>query len=166
MIGTISTWIMSIAGVILLSAIVELILPNGQINRYIKGVFSFIIVLVIIMPIPKLLNIKLDLSNVFNSQEIILQEDYLYQINLDKIMKTKEGLEKEIDKEGYGEVVVSINADIFANQVEIKSIYVDISKIVIKGNAAHKDIVGIRYDIVNIIQKNIQIKEGQVLFNE
>ncbi len=166
MIGTISNWIMSIAGVILLSAIVELILPNGQINRYIKGVFSFIIVLVIIMPIPKLLNIKLDLSNVFNSEEIVLQEDYLYQINLDKIMKTKEGLEKAIEKEGYGEVTVSINADIFAHQVEIQSIYVDISKIVIKGNAPHKDIVGIRHDIVNIIQENVQIKEGQVLFNE
>ncbi len=166
MIGTISSWIMSIAGVILLSAIVELIMPNGQINRYIKGIFSFIIVLVIIMPIPKLLNIKLDLSNVFNSQEIVLQEDYLYQINLDKIMKTKEELERDIEEKGYGEVVVSINADIFASQIEIKSIYVDISKIVIKGNAAHKDIVGIRYDIVNIIQNRIQIKEGQVLFNE
>ena len=51
MLSDISSWIMSIAGIICLSVIVELVLPDGQLNRYIKGIFSFIILLVIISPI-------------------------------------------------------------------------------------------------------------------
>ena len=56
MIGELSNWILSIAGIICLSVVLELILPEGQLNRYIRGVFSFIVVLVILLPIPKLLN--------------------------------------------------------------------------------------------------------------
>ena len=49
MIDGISNWILSIAGIICLSVIVELIMPEGQLNRYIKGVFSFIVVFVIVL---------------------------------------------------------------------------------------------------------------------
>ena len=85
MLNELSTWIISIAGVICLSVIVELVLPEGQMNRYIKGTFSFVIILVIVMPIPKLLGTKLDFSNIFDYGDIQVDDDYIYQLNLDKI---------------------------------------------------------------------------------
>ncbi len=166
MLSTISSWIISIAGIICLSVIIELILPNGQMNRYIKGIFSFIIILVIIMPIPKLLNLKIDLSNVFNTEDITLQEDYLYQLNLNKIMALKEETEEDITYTGYNNVTVSINADIFASNIEIKSISVDISHIGITEKAPHTNIVDIRYDIVKVVQNHIKIEEGKIYFDE
>lgn len=172
MLTTISSWIISIAGVICISVIVELILPNGQMNRYIKGIFAFIIILVIIMPLPKLLNLKIDLSNlkidlsnVFNTQEITLQDEYLEQLNLNKLMMLKEETEKDIEKTGYSNVVVSINADIFAKKVEIKSVYVDISQIVINEKAPHKDILNIRKLLAAIVKNNIGIEEGKIYFD-
>ena len=54
MFSSLSGWVLSIAGVISLSVIVELILPEGQLNKYIRGIFSFIIILVIIAPLPSL----------------------------------------------------------------------------------------------------------------
>ena len=165
MLTTISSWIISIAGVICISVIVELILPSGQMNRYIKGIFAFIIILVIIMPLPKLLNLKIDLSNVFNTQEITLQDEYLEQLNLNKLMMLKEETEKDIEKTGYSNVVVSINADIFAKKVEIKSVYVDISQIVINEKAPHKDILNIRKLLAAIVKNNIGIEEGKIYFD-
>lgn len=165
MLTTISTWILSIAGVVCLSVIVELILPNGQMNRYIKGIFSFIIILIIIMPIPKLLKLKVDLSGAFNNQ-FVLQEDYLYELNLNKLMSIKEDTEKEIKNQGYNNVVVSINADIFAKKIDVKSICVDISNLVITDKAEHKDIVDIRYDIVKVVQNHIKVEEGKIYFDE
>lgn len=166
MLASISNWILSITGVICISVIVELILPNGQMNRYIKGIFSFIIILVIIMPIPKLLKLNIDLSNAFNTENVKVQEDYLYQMNLDKIMTIKEETEAEIKSKGYNNVVVSINADIFAQKVEFKSISVDISNLVITDKATHKDIVDIRYDIVKVVQNHVKIEEGKIYFDE
>lgn len=166
MLATISTWILSIAGVVCLSVIVELILPNGQMAKYIKGIFSFIIILVIIMPIPKLFKMNFDFSNVFNTDEIHLQEDYLYQLNLNKILKIKTEIEDDVTEMGYQNVVVSINADIFASSVEFKSVSVDLRHIVITPNAPHMHIVDIRYDIVGLVQKYIEIEEGVIYFDE
>ena len=81
MIENLSNWILSIAGIVCLSVIVELILPEGQMNKYIKGVFSFIIVLVIIMPIPNLLKKEYNFSEILDENVFEVDEDYLYQIN-------------------------------------------------------------------------------------
>ena len=60
MFSTLSAWVMSIAGIICISVLVELVIPNGQMNKYIKGIFSFIVLLVIISPIPMLLGKEFD----------------------------------------------------------------------------------------------------------
>ena len=97
MLSDISSWIMSIAGIICISVIIELVLPDGQMNKYIKGIFSFIVILVIIMPIPKLIGSNLDFSNIFDyDSNINVDEDYLYQLNLDKLNLVKEDIENEI----------------------------------------------------------------------
>ena len=41
MVSTLSAWILSIAGIVLLSVLVELILPAGSMSKYIKGIFAF-----------------------------------------------------------------------------------------------------------------------------
>ena len=148
MLAEISKWILSIAGIICASVLVEFVLPDGQINKYIRGILSFIIVLVIIMPIPKLLNKDFDYSNILNyGENIQADEDYLYQLNLDKINLLKQDIEKDIVKHGYKNVSVYISADIFQNQLSYKEINVDISNLVISSNAEHNDITKIKLDI-------------------
>mgnify|MGYP005805768403 FL=1 len=61
MTSTLSAWILSIAGVVLLSVLVELILPSGSMSKYIKGIFVFIIMFVILSPVPTLLNQNIDI---------------------------------------------------------------------------------------------------------
>ena len=38
-------WILSIAGVTILSVLVDLIMPNGQTAKYIKNVYAFMMIL-------------------------------------------------------------------------------------------------------------------------
>lgn len=166
MLNELSTWIMSIAGIICLSVIVELMLPDGQMNRYIKGTFSFIIILVIIMPIPKLLGTELKFPNIFDYDNIQVDEDYIYQLNLDKINKVKEEVEEEIENHGYRNVVIYINCDIFDNAMQYKSITVDLTNLVISENAEHKNILKIKKDITSIITDHIKIDEEDVLYDE
>lgn len=165
MLCELSNWILSIAGIICVSVIVELILPDGQMNRYIKGIFSFIIILVVIMPIPKLLNRDFDFSNIFNNSGYEINSDYLYQVNLDKMNSVKNEIEKQIEKRGYLNVVVSINCDIFDNSMQYKSIFVDLSDLVISGQAEHNNISKIKKDISNIIMAIIDIDEEAILYD-
>ena len=163
MFATISSWILSIAGVVCLSVLVQLILPEGQMSRYIKIIFSFITLFVIISPIPKLVNSNIDIDGVFKG-ELSVQENYLEQLNLDKVIK--EDIEKDFADQGFENAIVSINADIFASKFEIKSVSVDIGQIVLSGKDKHIDKVTIKNRLVEIIQANIKIEKGDIYFYE
>lgn len=165
MLAELSKWIISITGIICASVIIEFVLPEGQMNRYIKGILSFMIVLVIITPIPKLLKSEYDYSNIFNYENNIgIDEDYLYQLNLDKINALKEDIESEVLMHGYKNVEVYISANIFENQMSYKSINVDLSRLVISDNAEHNDITKIKKDISSIITSHIQIEEEFIYY--
>ncbi len=167
MLSTLSGWIISIAGIICISVIIELVMPEGQMNRYIKGILSFIIVLVIILPLPKLLKTEINLDNMFEyGQNIKVDEDYLYQLNLNKINVVKEDIEDKIYKRGYKNVSVYISANIFESKMQFKSINVDLSSLVISANAEHNDIIKIKKDITNIIKSYVIINEEAILYDQ
>lgn len=165
MLAEISKWVLSIAGIICCCVIIEFVLPEGQMNRYIKGILSFFIVLVVILPLPKLINSKNDYSNIFNYQQNIgVDEEYLYQLNLNKLNGLKNDVQAQFEKRGYLNVEVYISADIFENQMSYKSITVDLSRLVISQNAEHNDITKIKKDMTKIIQSYIKIDEEAVLY--
>ena len=166
MFNSISAWIMSITGIICLSVLVELILPNGQMNKYIKGIFSFIILLVIISPIPKLLHKEFDYTNMFGNNEIQVQEDYIYQINLDKISAIQNNINDEIVSYGYCNVVARIDSDIFDSTISFKAVYVDLSQLNISKEAVHTNIIDIKKDILKIVTSLTNLENERVVFNE
>ena len=165
MIGDISTWIMSIAGIISRSVNVESMLPDGPVNSYIKDIFSVVIILVIIMPIPNLIGKEINFSNIFDYDNVAVDEDYIYQLNLDKINIVRDEIENDIQLHGYENVKIYIDCDIFDNAMKFESITVDITNLVISENAEHKNIAKIKDDITDIIQSHLQIDRGSILYD-
>lgn len=47
-------WIISVVCVIILGVLMEIVLPKGKIAKYVKGIFSLVVILVIVSPLPKL----------------------------------------------------------------------------------------------------------------
>jgi len=80
-------WIMSITGIVLISVLVDIILPEGQTNKYIKGIVGLMVVYVIISPLPKLLKMDLNLINIFDfsNSGYEIDETFINNINKDKI---------------------------------------------------------------------------------
>ena len=164
MVANLSSWVLSIAGIVLLSTLVELILPDGQMNKYIKGIMAFIIVFVIVSPIPKLIG-QGDNWGVFNfTNSINYDEETLNQINLEKIEAIKNEIITGSEKLGYKNIKVKVNAQTNTSKLEIKTIYVDLTQLVILTNAEHKDISKIKKDITAIVVKCVNIKEENVLY--
>lgn len=77
----ISAWLLSIAGVSVLSVVVDIVLPKGQTEKYIKSIFAFVMILIIIAPLPKLLKSEINFDEIFQREEIKIQEDFIYQQN-------------------------------------------------------------------------------------
>lgn len=161
----ISSWLLAITGVIILSVLAEFILPDGKLNKYIKAIFSFVILLVIIMPLPKLLGKDYDISKWFNSNESVLQEDYLYQLNLDKVTALNKKISDRILQEGYKNVEVSINANVLTSNLEIFGVYVDLENLKFDEKVKDRSIGATKLKITEIIEENQILKGTKIRFS-
>jgi len=59
-------WILSIVGMVLTVTLAEVMLPEGNTAKYIKGVISLMVVYVVIAPIPALIRRNIDINSFFN----------------------------------------------------------------------------------------------------
>ena len=161
--GSFSGWILSIAGVALVGVLIDIILPNGKIQKYIKSVFAFTMVLVIILPLPTLLKREVDIEGIINKNEIILQTDYIYQLNRDRLDDLQNDIEQAIEEQGLAHVSIAISADIFTTNLQIEAVFVDTTNMVIIAQDKHINTNDI---IKNAILSKVNIKKEQIIFNE
>ena len=161
----VSSWLLSIACVVLLSVLAEFILPEGQINKYIKVVFSFVILLVIILPLPKIMKKGVDLSTLLD-QNIGVQENFLEQINLDKLNIISDEISEKIKASGLENVKISINANIFSKELEIYGIYADLRDIKYADYFENKNISSAKNCILKIIKSYKNLQKLEVIFDE
>lgn len=164
MFSSISSWVLSIAGVISLSVMVELLLPEGTLNKYIRSIFSFIVVLVIIAPLPSLVGKQFSYSDLEITQDYTLQEDYIYQLNVYKTEAVQQAISIDITNHGYEGVVVSVSSENKSAQFKIKAIYVELENLVILDKAEHNDISDIEEEIFTIILSHAKVDRAEVHF--
>ncbi len=160
--NSISSWVMAVAGICVLGVLVELVLPNGQTKKYIKGIFAFIVVLVIISPLPSILNKEFSIDDIFEEDAIIIQEDFIYQVNKNRLETLENMVVTDLEEQGIKGVSIIINANIFTNQMKIDTVFVDLSHVVINENMEHIDINEL---VANSILKYISINKSQIVFN-
>ena len=61
----ITVYILSVVGIVFVGVLVDIIMPDGKMNNFVKGVFGLVVLLVIITPIQKVFNPNLSLENFF-----------------------------------------------------------------------------------------------------
>ena len=108
-----SAWLIGIVGVVSLGVLIEIVLPEGENSKYIRGIFSIIVIFVIVSPLPKLL--KGDFVKEFtgngDSALIEIDEDYYQSIRQEIHNTIITGLREELSANGYGEVEFEITFD-------------------------------------------------------
>lgn len=75
------SWLLGLVGIAVLSVLVDILLPEGQTNKFIKGFFSLLVVFALISPLAKLKNADFDYSEIFSSERIDVSESYLQKAN-------------------------------------------------------------------------------------
>ena len=160
---SISAWILSIAGICMLSVIIDLVIPDGKTNTIIKNVFSYAIVLVVILPLPKLFKNNTDLNDLFSPVDFPMQDNYIYNVNQAKLDKWTQEINDDLVNGGIYGAVVSISANIFERNMEINAVYVDLYNVVISNENKN---INIKTEVVRVVLNYINIKEDKVIFYE
>ena len=162
----ISAWLLSIAGVVILSVLCEFILPEGQINRYTRVIFSFVTLFVIISPLPTLFGKEIDFSKWFTTSDTTLQENYLYNINKNKLNAIQEDLQSELTRLGINNVEISITANLYGEELEILKIYVDLRDIEFSDNFENKNTIGAKNAIEEIISLFPSLQDVEIEYKD
>ena len=92
----------------------------------------------------------------------MLQEDYIYQLNRDKLTMLETGIESTLDARGLKNVDISISADIFTTVMQIETIYVDFSNLVIVDGNEHIDIEN---EAVDVITSFVSLEKENIVFS-
>lgn len=122
------SWLLGLVGVVLLSVLADVLLPSGQTNKYIKGIFSLLVILTLITPIIKLKNADFNISDIIGGDEIAIDNDFISDVSDREVTALESRIEKELDNRGIktGKVVLTISD---GNINSITSVSVRISEI-------------------------------------
>lgn len=146
-----------------MSVVIDLVVPDGKTNGVIKNVFSYAIVLVVVMPLPKLLKVDNDFERLFSQVDFTIQDDYIYNINQSKLDKWTECITSDLESDGINGVVVSISANIFERNMQINAVYVDLYNVVISDKNKN---INIKTEVVCVVLNYLDIDRDKVVFYE
>ena len=157
-------WIISIIAIIILTTILNLILPNSKLKGIIKCCFSLVSILVVLQPILSLNISELNFTSVFNGNEIVLQENYLNYVNNEKINNYTQNCISLLDDLGINgaEVIIqtSLNDDF---DIKFEKVQVNLKNSVLISDKEHIDIIE---DIKKTLSDYLKIEEKLVVIYE
>lgn len=145
-----SAWVLSIVGIVVLTLMVDIIIPEGKTGKYIKGVFAMLTVFVIAMPLPKIFNSEFDFEE-FLQQNTSASADYdvLENIYYMRLERLEQKIITSAESEGIKNMEVKINALNNNSFVEIQSIEINLKNVVIEEKNPNINIVDIVIDLVS-----------------
>lgn len=156
----ISAYLLSIVGVVILLVIIDLILPDSKISKYIKSIAAVFVVAVIASPIVKLVNSNWDWHSLFVGSEYQIDENIINNINQQNIEVLEDEIANYLTEQGFEGVEVMISANFIENELKISYIYVNLCDLVINENLEHIDYYT---KIKELITQQINIEGDKII---
>ncbi len=109
-------WIMSIVGVICLGVLIEIVLPDGKITKYIKGAFSLVVILVIVSPLPSLIgkDFKVEIEDFSVSTSVVKPYEDTLEEQIEKYLADND-INAKVDVDMQDNIVDSVIVAIIQN---------------------------------------------------
>ena len=159
-----SSYILSIVGIVFLGVLVDLVLPDGQMNKFVKGSFALIALVVMVSPVQKLFNSNFNIEEIFYNQSVIQTDaDFLEATTKQMQSELETKLKVKLKDAGFDNVEVEILCGLSNNVLEIEKVEIDISKMVINTNIVH---INKYTEIKNVATEFLNVEESDVVINE
>lgn len=150
-----SGWILGIIGIVFITVLVDVILPAGKTNVFIKSIFSLIFIYVVVSPILKLIS---DNDIRINDFLEVKQAD---EMSEHLIIETEYKIQNKLHENGFHNVFVKVDGYSTKNQLIINKINVDLSKLIIINQDEHID----KYKLItDLIISVVDINKEKIIY--
>ena len=154
-------YILSVLGIVLVSVLIEIILPSGQTAKYIKSVFSIFVVYVLISPVLTMIKKDYDITKYMQQGNIEVNQTLLNNIYKDQIEAKTLDIQNTLEKAGYSGVKVSIIYKIVDDKIFLEKVKINLDNLVITSPNTN---INKYQHIRQVVAQSIEIKEEDILF--
>jgi hypothetical protein len=100
-------WLFSIVGVVIIGVLTELVSGETKMGKFVRAIYSFVILFIIVQPIPKLLNEKIS----FFEDGAAVSTELLEQIEQGTDGAKAVRVGNLLTQMGYGDCLVTVDGD-------------------------------------------------------
>lgn len=156
-----SGYILSILGIVIAGVLIDIIMPSGTINKYIKSIYSIFVVAVLLNPLIKFLHKNHNFTVKYKDYEINTNLiDYIYQ---SKVNSLEINIEKLLEDNGFKQVDIIFDYSIENDELIYKSCTLNLKNMVIDADKQHIN----KYEYIkDIVKQNTNLKDGEIIINE
>ena len=154
-------YILSVLGIVIVGVFVDVIVPNGAINKYIKSIYSIFVVAVMLNPLFNLLKNTKDFTIKYQDFEVNVNLlNYIYKT---RIAEQEKELENTLKEQGFVNVDIIVNFSIENDELIYNSCEINLKNLVINEDKQHIN----KYDfITNLVMESTNLTEEEIVFNE
>ena len=154
-------YILSVLGIVLVGIFVDVIVPNGAINKYIKSIYSIFVVAVMLNPLFNLLKNTKDFTIKYQDYEVNVNLlNYIYKT---RITEHEKELENSLKEQGFANVDIILNYSIENDELVYNICEINLQNLVINADKQHIN----KYDfITNLVKESTNLTEEEIVFNE
>ena len=171
MILAIKNWCEGIIIAIIISIIVELLLPNGNNKKYVKVVSGIYIMFVILNPILEMLKYDINFENMFNFGETQQVTQTMSQDIKDiYVVGIKESIKQDIEKLEYNVETLEILLDSNYENIEKIELKVELKEDKVKAvekveiGKDKTDLDNSYSEIIELLKENYLVDETKIIF--
>ena len=156
-----SGYILTILGIVLAGILIDIIVPTGKINKYIKSIFAIFVVAVILMPIVKFIAKSDEITINYTDYEI--EQNLMDYIFSSRVTAYENEIIEVLENNGLSNIDIKINYSINSNELSLNSCEVNLKNMTSSNIEMHNN----RYEfIAETIKEIINLTDEVIIFYE
>lgn len=156
-----SGYILTILGIVLAGILIDIIVPTGKINKYIKSIFAIFVVAVILMPVVKFIAKSDDITINYTDYEI--EQNLMDYIFSSRVTAYENEIIEVLENNGLSNIDIKINYSINSNELSLNSCEVNLKNMTSSNIDSHNN----RYEfIAETIKEITNLTDEVIIFYE
>ena len=154
-------YVLSIIGIIVAGVFIDIVVPTGSINKYIKGVYSIFVIAVLISPITNLMSKAKNFT--IQYEEYNVNENLLNHIGKMQTSALENDIEKELTENGFSNVDIILNFSIENDLIKYVSCKINLKNVVISADKQHIN----KYEYIKgVVIENTNLTDVEIIIDE
>ena len=148
-------------GIIVAGVFIDIIVPSGKINKYIKSIYSIFVVAVLLSPMINFLSKNHDFT--IKYKDVELNSKLIEYIHSMKSKSMETDLENYLDAEGFKNIDITLTFSSENNEFKYNSCKISLKNMVIETDKQHIN----KYEFIKtIVQENTNLSYEEIIIDE